>query len=72
MREEEQRGKKKRAAGGDCLLLLFKHSADKFALCGIMAVNVLWKVSGDAQRATVIFAPKVTFCSDFSSRIEQS
>lgn len=55
MREEEQRGEKKRAARGDCLLLLFKHSAEKFALYGTMAVNILWKVSGDAQRATVIF-----------------
>lgn len=36
-------------------IVLFKNSAKKSVLYGVMAVNILWKVSGNALRATMIY-----------------
>lgn len=60
-REREQWAKRKGAERGDCFVVLLKNSAKKFVLYGIMAVNILWKVSGNAQRATVILLWKSHF-----------
>lgn len=66
--EEEEEAKT-----GDCLVILLTDSSNKFVVYGIMAVTVQWKVSGNSAACNSDFAPKVTFCTDFSSgRFQQS
>lgn len=54
---EEEEGRQRRLFAGFCL----KTPPRKFVLYGIMAVNILQEVSGNAQRATVILLRKSHF-----------
>ena len=65
----KSRADRRRTHRGECFVLLFKNSAKKFVLYGIMAVNILWEVSGNAHRATVILLRKSHFVAIFAANL---